>query len=475
MSEDYQWSSDKRDAFLAERFERMLNEGDNAYFDAEEFEAIIEHYQDHFDSQHIRLAIEHAIRQHPDNVQLRIRYARQLAIDNRFIEALEILNKLEVTEPNDVDVIMTKGTVYSMMLEFKKAVNTYKLALPLVDEDELEEVYATIGYEYENLGNYDQSIRYFRKALEINPGAEPLLFELGLCYELIKKPEEGIQYFQEFINNRDPYSIPAWFNMGLIYQQMDLFEKSIDALEYVLAIDDTYVPAYLSIAHAYSNLADYNKAIEVYKETFAFEKPDGMTLYYIGECYEKMRDYKNALTHYNNALELDDKLAEPWAGIGVIFDDEGNTKTAVKYLSKAIELDPLNAEYFLIQADMYIKMKHFEKAEACYRTVETFDPNDQDLWLEYSNLFIIKNDYERAIQVLRTGLTHQPENADIHYRLAVAYYLNNNLIQSSFFLSSGLELNFEGHFEMLRYYPDIIKSDLITDLISQYVTGRKSE
>lgn len=472
MSEDFQWNSERHDAFLAERFERMLNEGDHAYFDAEEFEAIIEHYQDHFDAQHIRLAIEHAIRQHPDNVQLRIRYARQLAIDSRFIESLEILNKLEVTEPNDVDVIMTKGTVYSMMMEYKKAVDTYKSALPLVDEEELEEVYATIGYEYENLGNYEQSIRYFKKALELNPGAEPLLYELGLCYELVKKPEEGVQYFQDFINNKDPYSIPAWFNLGLILQQMDLFEKSIDALEYVLAIDDTHVPAHLSIAHSWSNLGEYTKAINVYEETFVHEKPEAMTHYYIGECYEKMKDYRNALVHYNKALELDDKLAEPWAGIGVVFDEEGNTKTAVKYLSKAIELDPLNAEYFLIQADMYIKMKHFEKAEACYRSVEEFDPNDQDLWPEYSNLFIVTGDYERAVQVLRTGLTYQPENVAIYYRLVVAYYLNNNPIQSSFFLTSALEMDFNAHYDMLDYYPDILNSSLISDLISQYMFGK---
>ncbi len=48
MSEDFQWNDDHQLELLRSRFEEMIQSGSTAYFDAEEFELLIDFYQNGF-------------------------------------------------------------------------------------------------------------------------------------------------------------------------------------------------------------------------------------------------------------------------------------------------------------------------------------------------------------------------------------------------------------------------------------------
>lgn len=467
MNDDFSWSDDYPIDLLTDRFERMLKEGGRSYFDAEEFEVLIDYYQHSFNNEKSRLALEFAIQQHPFNNNLRIKQARQLATENQFIPALELLNEVEPSEPNDPEILMTRGTIYSMMLEFQKAIIEYKKALRFVSGEDLADVYATIAFEYENMGKYETALAYLKKALSLQPDSEPLLYEIGMCYEVNKQLDKAVHFFTKYLDE-NPHSPAAWFNLGLTYHHLELYEKAIDAFEFVHAIDDHYLPLYHSMAQAYVGLELYHKAIEVYRESFEVEEPGALTYYHIGECYEKMEEYGPALINYRKAIDLDSELAEPWAGIGVVFDGEGKTKTAVRYLVRATELDPLNTEFLLILADLYIKLNDFAQAKTCFEKVEDIDPGDPDLWLEYANLYVIQRDYEGAIGLLKTGLKMQPESAAILYRLTACLLLNHNTVQAFHFLEQALEINHEQHKELIDYYPDVLKNNQFVEIIQAY-------
>lgn len=471
MSDDFYWNDDYQIEGLTSRFENMLQGGEGEYFDAEEFEVLVDYYQHSFNTEKSRLALDIALQQHPFSSSLKIKQARQLATENNFLLALDILGDLELSEPNDPEIIMTRGTIYSMMMEFKKAIEEYKNAMQFVDEEELEEIYSTIAFEYENLGEYGNALTFLNKALNKSPESEALLFEIGLCYEVDKRLEDAVFFFHNHLE-KYPYSIAAWFNLGLAYHHLEHYEKAIDSFEYVLAIDHKYIAAYMSIGQAYAGLENYTKAIEVYRESFEFEKPEALTYYNIGECYEKMQDYRPALINYRKAIDLDEELPEPWAGIGVIFDEEGNTKTAIRYLEKACQLDPLNAEFLLILAELYIKLEQFDKATDCFNKIEEIDPNDPYLWAEHANMYVVKGEYDTAVNLLKTGLVNQPENSIILYRLVASLILNKNTVQACYYLENALEIDYEGHKELMEYYPDVILVPKIVDLIRSYQLHR---
>lgn len=472
MSEEFQWEDEFQIEELTSRFDKMIEVGSEVYFDSEELETLIDYYQSTFNSEKSRLALDFAIRMHPYSNKIKIKHARQMATEGLYLKAISLLNEIEISEPSDAEILMTKGSVYSMMMDFQKAVKEYEKALVVVDEDEMEEVYSSIAFEYENMGAFDIALEYLIKALEISAYPEQLLYEIGMCYEMAEQLEESVVFFTNYLD-KHPSSVASWFNLALSYHHLELFEKAIDAFEYAIAVDEACIPAYLSMAQSYASMENYKKAIEVYHDSFEYENPEALTLYYIGECHEKLHDYGKALEFYHKSIELDENLPEPWAGIGVIFDEEGNTKVALNYIEKAIELDQLNSEFLLIQADMYIKLKMFDKAKECFERIEEFDPQDIDLWKEYANMHIIKGETDTAIQVLKTGLVHQPENASIIYRLAAALLLNGNQVQAAYYLENALDLNYDAHQELLDYFPGIIKYPKILEILEKYAAEQK--
>lgn len=467
MSEDFQWEDDFQLEELTSRFDAMLHGEGDAYFDAEEYEVLIDFYQSTLSDEKARIALEYAVRTHPYSNRLKIRIARQMATEGKFMKAIKLLDEIEISEPADFEIIMTRGSVYSMMMDFQKAVNEFEKALVIVDEDEAEDVYSSIAFEYENMGAFDTALEYLIKALNVSAFPEHILFEIGMCYEMAAKSEESITFFTQYLD-RNPYSVAAWFNLGLTNHHIEQYEQAIDAFEFAISIDEYYLPAYLSMAQSYSSMEKYEKAIEVYNESFELEAPEAISLYYVGECYEKAGNYSDALDYYNRAIELDENLPEPWAGIAVIFDEEGNSRAALNYIDKAIELDQLNTEFLLIQADINIKLQRYDKAKLSFQRIEEIDPHDLDLWKEYAAMYVMAGEIEKAIQILKTGLIHLPDHTDLMYRLVATLVLNNNLSQAVYYLENALQLNYEGHKELTDYFPGIVRYPKIIEIIESY-------
>ena len=467
MNEDFQWNEDYQIDLLADRFEKMINTGGHSYFDSEEFEVLIDYYQNIFDNNKARSVLEIAMQQHPTSLGLRVKLARQLAAEGNYKISLSMLEDIEKSEPNEPEIIMTKGSVFSMMNESEKAVSELKKAVFLVDEEELEELYTSIAFEYEKIENYELALTYFKLALAFAPDSDSVLYEIGMCFTMSHQMDEAIGFFNTQIDI-NPYNVSAWYNLGLIYFQMEMFESAINAFEFVLSIDERYTAAYQSMAHCFAAMEENHKAIEVYLESFEFEQPEAMTYYFIGECYEKLKEFELSLEYYRKSIDLDPQLADPWAGIGAIFDEKGDIDNAIKYTLKAIGLDPSNIELHLIMADQLIKQNEYDKAEVFFLKAEELDPNDPDLYIEYANMFVLKNEHHKAIEMLQKGMIHQPDNYLIMYRLGATYLYVNDIFEAIFILDLALKNDFEGHTELLEYYPDVFNHPEVVELFAEY-------
>src|SRR3972149_2334088 len=98
---------------LVVRFEDMLNNGNQSFFDVEEFEDIIDYYFEKNDSNKSLQAIDFAINQYPFSTVFFLRKAQIYAAINQSQKALEILSYVESMEPSNTELFMTKGSIYS--------------------------------------------------------------------------------------------------------------------------------------------------------------------------------------------------------------------------------------------------------------------------------------------------------------------------------------------------------------------------
>ena len=221
--EDNIWNNDNDDdeditAEAVERFEAMLEQKRPTYFDAEEFELIIDYYINQNDLKHSRKAVDLALEQHPEDTCIRIKNARQFLVENNPQKALELMQQIDGSEEED-DYYLTLGSCYAALGKHQQAIDSYTRAMRYYDEDEREEIYHAIGYEYQCLSLFSKAIEYYKKSLSFG--------EIVNCYISLGKTDEAIAYFNQRIDEY-PHDAESWSALGDIYRRLDRLEDAIE-------------------------------------------------------------------------------------------------------------------------------------------------------------------------------------------------------------------------------------------------------
>ena len=225
------------------RFEEMIASNTSQFFDADELEEIIEYYMQWFNLELAKKAIDYATNQYPYNSSLKIKKAQYLSSQHNTRDALLLLNDIEEVESSNSELYMTRGYIYSQIGLSEQAIENFKFALPLSEFK--DEVYVAIGVEFLNDEKAADALYYLKKAIKINSENEIALNELSLCFELTGKSEEAITFYESYIDE-NPYSYYAWFNLGISYNRLGLYEKAVDAYDYAIAIKDNFSSAYFN-------------------------------------------------------------------------------------------------------------------------------------------------------------------------------------------------------------------------------------
>ena len=93
---------------------------------------------------------------------------------------------------------------------------------PIMEEEvrqEKKEAARTLlaqGHIYQNRGEFEQAISYYRKALEANPYYLKAYYSIGFAYLKLNQSDEAINEFKNAVDI-NPYNAEAHYNLGLSY------------------------------------------------------------------------------------------------------------------------------------------------------------------------------------------------------------------------------------------------------------------
>src|SRR3954469_7720507 len=98
MEEEYDFGFTEDPKFSVERYEEMIRNQDQYFFDAQAFENIIDYYIEKNDPIKALQVVEYAISQHPFAVIFLIKQAQLYVVTNQLSEAFSCLDKAEILE-----------------------------------------------------------------------------------------------------------------------------------------------------------------------------------------------------------------------------------------------------------------------------------------------------------------------------------------------------------------------------------------
>lgn len=225
------------------------------------------------------------------------------------------------------------GFIYSEIGLYREAIAAFSKvrATPLVSYE--QEAYSGIGYAYNKLGNPDESVKYYKKALAIGNNAT-ILSEIG----------------RVFLDKGDKENALKYFNLAL--------KKN----KYLASV----YPLLMNLYGELGRPDDVTRTKSLYKEALSINEgeehfKEGVKAY-IG------RRFDIAFDEFKKSIIANPANPSSYSNIGYLCLDIGNLNMAYEYQSKALDIDPnfANAHYGLALidkrwGDLKDEKKHLEE------------------------------------------------------------------------------------------------------------------
>src|SRR4029079_1097103 len=271
---------------------------------------------------------------YPFSSLLQIKKADLLIATRHYREALSLLEKAELLDRTDINVYILKTDAYLALDQQKKAALLLEQAIQIFEGDEKIELLFELADVYDDYEEFDKVFNCLKLILEQDPTNEEALYKICFWTDYTGRNEESIKLHQNIIDEF-PYTQLAWFNLGAAYQGLKLYEKSIDAYQYAIAIDEKFDYAYRNMGDAYLRLHKYREAIEVLQKVLELSMPEEVIYEALGHCYEKLKNYAQARFHYRKASHLNSTDSHLYFKIAGTYKNEGHWESAVKNIENA--------------------------------------------------------------------------------------------------------------------------------------------
>lgn len=137
---------------------------------------------------------------------------------------------------------------------------------------------------------FDISIQYIKKALELNPCAY-FLENLGRVYYEKGNFEEAINNYKKSLE-LEPNSYSVLFNLALAYKSNNQVEETIKAYEAALKIKPNSIDVYYNLANLYDSKNETLSAKKYYEKALELSKDNEDINYFLGLTYLKLKDFE---------------------------------------------------------------------------------------------------------------------------------------------------------------------------------------
>jgi tetratricopeptide (TPR) repeat protein len=216
--------------------------------------------------------------------------------------------------------------------DFITCVANLELAISLVSTD----IDATqlLGTAHMKLGNYEQSILYLEKAVNMDKWGEGVIIAnyiegLRLCSQFEKASEVARKALQ-----LHPDSIQIIFNSAILSFDLNNYNDCFTLFKKTLEIDQNHVDAWLRGIELLLQATEFElaeswsrQAILIFPDYFYFR-------YLLGNSFHHRERYDEALVHYQESAKLNPDHYMTNSNLGALYQSLGQADDAIKYYEK---------------------------------------------------------------------------------------------------------------------------------------------
>ena len=224
---------------------------------------------------------------------------------SRFPDDKNIKNTLANVSGMKTDNLMQKASEYSANQDFQNAIATYLSINPPTVNTMLG-----VATSYQQLGDKDNAIEYYKKALELKPIDSDIAYYIAVLYGEKEDYNSAKEYLQKSIT----------FN-----------RNNQDAIAYLKSIEESEFSNLLNDAISKYEANDYDESLKEFNQILVKNPNNDYALYYRGMIYDAKNNKQAAIEDLKKAYSLNKDFAICNYLVASDYDSLGNYKEAYKY------------------------------------------------------------------------------------------------------------------------------------------------
>ncbi len=232
------------------------------------------------------------------------------------------------------------------------------------------------GLSLKNLGQLDEAIACYDRAIEMNPPARSISLawnNKGNCFLNRGRSQEALQCFETALQHNS-MNEKAWCNKGFALHNLGRFSEALECYDKALKAEPAYAIAWANKSNTYLSMGDYEKAIICADEAIKFDKGNDAAWNNKGAAYFASGYLPEALTCYQNALAVNPNEMTTHYNMGLVFNNMKKYKEAIECYDRVLAIRPNYAHAWCNKGNTLMILKEYEQAMACLDRARQADP-----------------------------------------------------------------------------------------------------
>ncbi len=205
--------------------------------------------------------------------------------------------------------------------------------------DVISQFYYNRGIKKSKLGSYEEAIRDYNKAIELNPNDARAYHNRGYAKSKLGIFDEAIRDYDKAIE-LTPNATKIYNSRGIAKAKLGRYEEAIKDFEKVIELDPNDAIAYNNRGTAKDKVGRVDEAIRDYNKVIELDPNDADAYYNRGYAKLELTRYKEAIKDFDKAIELDPNNTAAHNNREVAKKELGSSDETIREPKKALEINP---------------------------------------------------------------------------------------------------------------------------------------
>jgi tetratricopeptide (TPR) repeat protein len=163
--------------------------------------------------------------------------------------------------------------------------------------------YNNLGFAYAQQGRYDEALKQYATAINLNPGLADPHNNSGMAYAGLNRFDEAINEYALALAIQ-PRHPNAHNNLGSAYLSRQRYSEAINEFTTALILQPDFVEAHYNLGNAYAAVGYLDQAIGEYRAAIALDPNEPDAHKQLGDVYSKQNRLNEAAWEYRVAESL---------------------------------------------------------------------------------------------------------------------------------------------------------------------------